>query len=1117
MKVNVRKIFRNSFLVAFSIATPIAAQTNISESNVEAFELEPEEERESIIESAEEGPEVDVSWFQESTNLDSIERTETALNRLVTLVETTPVNNAQRPNYMFRLAELYYDRARYYEQQTYNMRDQAFELQQENPARADAYERRANDYLVQSDEASRSAINLYRSIYLDHPTFEDIDAVLYYLGANYLQIGENDNARIFFEELAQNFPQSEYLQQSHLLLGELDFAEGYMESAQLYYSFVATDPGTSIHYYALYKIAWCIYNLAQGPDDYEEGLDILLEVIEGTDALEGRGDTRLQRDALRDMVLFYAEVGRADRAYRTFNAISPDEAFNLSARLARIYGEKGEYEDSNTLYRELIGLNQGNFEIVSYQREIVRNTRPGNDYIEIVTEVRRLVELYDIALQYENSDPSDVEKMQTDIERLLRQLATTYHREGRVTENEILFALSEELYEDYIQHFPDSENAYTMWYYYGEILYWHHEDWLNAARAYEEVLARGPGEHDEMASLAACISYTSLIDLEAAVQVDMSNENENTEEEEMTAIPEAVPIPDDYLRMFNVCDRYQGEGIDETRAIEIQYAIAFIYYDHNHLDEAVERFGSIALNFFEVDPHRAKIAAELLLDSLALQRKFEDMSEWVDVFLESPIATTDLGPRLELLQEQIAFATCRDKMDREEHLEAAQCFVGFNEVHYTSDLLDRALFNAGICYERADELDFAVSVYQYLIDQRPDSELVPETIYGLAQTYHRLAIYDEAASQYEQYVLVEPEGEHVINSLANAYQFRHGLGQYAQAIDDLETFIDVSDRRDEEELQGIAEAYYQIALIEEEQGNRTNAINAFRRILENYEDVLPGRALESYFHIADIYAESERWGRAYTGYEETLQFADGLDPEVIAELSPSALDAASESRFMIGERIYQRFEEIELEGDEQEVQEALLEKRDVGQEAASVYEQVFEYYRPGWAICAFNRLGRLYHVFYEQIIDAPIPRGLDPLVEDQYLTMLENQASEIKMEARDRYERAITIARDSGWFNDCSDEAATFLQELDPNFRAGSEARIAPGFDSTSFYTPPFVSFIEEEEDIMEEVPAEEVDPMAIPSDPTTDESGENTEETPSTNEETPSTNNESTDETTIR
>ena len=177
-------------------------------------------------------------------------------------------------------------------------------------------------------------------------------------------------------------------------------------------------------------------------------------------------------------------------------------------------------------------------------------------------------------------------------------------------------------------------------------------------------------------------------------------------------------------------------------------------------------------------------------------------------------------------------------------------------------------------------------------------------------------------------------------------------------------------------------------------------------------------------------------------YEAAIERYDGLDEEAREGLTPAAVDAVAQAQFMLGEQVFQRFEGVTLEGSEEEVQEGIREKIELGSEATTLYEQVFVYQRPSWAICAFTRLGRLYHVFYEQIIDAPIPGGLTPLEEEAYRTQLEEQADMQKLEAMDRYARAITIAR-----RELVQQLlgrGRGLYGLDPTFKAGTEVGSPP-------------------------------------------------------------------------
>lgn len=1053
---------RFHILMAALLAVPLVSsvataqlEDSRSEADVSVFELEDEEERESLLEAAERGPEATQSWFREQVELAAQERTDTAINQLRNLVQRTPRQDAQRAEYMFRLAELFYQRATFYEQRAFQRRDEAFAIRDENPARARVFEQRANDDLEQSNQFANEAIELYAQIVEDHfETYDQIDGVLFFLGANLSQLGRNDEAHAVFELLVRTFPRSEYLPNALLALGEYEFLQGEMENAYQFFEAVAAFPDRPTYAYAVYKQAWSLYNMAQNDRDHEDAIELLFEAITASSQGSGSGSARLRRDALRDMTLFYSAVFPADAAFAFFEEIAPDEYLDLVARLARIYGERGNYTDANRLYRELIARNPNSFNVVDHQREIVRNTRPGGNNADIVRETRRLVELFALASGFEDAAESRVQRMGTNIELLLRQLATTFHREAQVTLNEELYAMAYNLYQDYARHFGDvSEYAYIMWFYYGELLY-RNEDWQEAAMAYERALAvsDGDSQYDAVAIEGACYAYTRMVDLDQ-ITAATGTDQASRDEAELPPIPEPQEIPEAYLRMMDACDRYLAVNPDPEKAVEIDYVVAFMYYNFDHLDEASTRFGELAVRFADVDAQRARIAAELLLDSLALKRDYAGMRQWIDRFQASALNRGEFAGRLAVLSEQISFRECLHLFEDSSYEPAAYCFFEFAQNHFQSDLLDRALYNAGLSFEHINNIDYALSVYGLLIEHRPDSELVPDTIFEMARTYHRLAIYDEAASLYERYASIRPDGDNALRALISAATFRHGLGHWDDATRVYQSIIRMARGSEELSSDDIAEANFRVAEIEEERGRTRNAMQAYERFVRDFRGSSPSFALQAMGRMAQLHEAAGRPDRALRQYREMMSLVDGLDAETRAQLEMQALEAVARAQFMIGEEIFERFEAIPLPRNEAQQQEAIRQKQEIGREAMVAYTRVGEFNRPGWNIAALTRLGRLYHVFYEQIIDAPIPNFSDPLEEERYRVLLEEQAEHIKDDAMMRYEAAIQVARDTGWFNEFSFEAARLMQEIEPSFRAGSEVRVTPGHDRSRFYT----------------------------------------------------------------
>lgn len=1049
----------NTLLAAACLLTSSAwAATSVDETAVAAVEDDARSER--ILEEARSGPDGRYAWFGDTIAIEEIERTETAIRRLSDLVRTTPASNLQRADYMFRLAELYTDRTRFYEQRAYQRRDEAFVVEPENPQRAEAYRRAAEGDLEQSERFARDAATLYGDLYQTYRgSFAEMDAVLFYLGSNFLQYNQRAAAAQIYEELARSYPTSAFLSQAMLMLGEISFEDGDLEAAIAYYDIVIQTPESAAYPYGLYKKSWALYNQAHNRRQFVAALETLYSAVEASREREAQGSRALSltRQALRDVPLFYSEVYEGRVAPAFFDRIAEDQAQDLLERLGRIYADKAAYGDSNAVYRALIARNPESFRTVMWQAEIVDNTRPSAGEVETVREIRRLVGLYNTAQDYEDATPALISETAEKIEHMLRSVATTYHREAQVTKNEHFYALAYNLYEDYIATFPEGNEAYTMWYYYAELLY-RNEDWVVAADAYERVLAlgEGEGEHDEDATHRTCLAYTKMVDLSRSTEG--SDGTAMQQEDDLPPIPEPEEIPAEYQRMMSACDRYLEHTTDPELAAELDYVVAYVYYDYNHLDEAVRRFGEFALERSDADFERASASAELVLDSLALQRKWGEMREWITRLQASRVNRGELATRLTALREQVSFKECRDMQQEDDFNGAAYCFFNFVNDNSDSQYVDRAILNAAISFREIDNLDYSISLLEQLPVLAPDSDLVPTTLYELGYSFHRLAIYETAAEYYEAYVAAEPNGEHAFDAMINAAQFRQGLGQYRAAIDATNRVSRIAARDPEKGTDVVAEAAFQVARIRDMRGDGSDAIREYDRFVRNHGNVLPSRAVEAMVRQGDMYLDRRNEPRGYGRYQDAVRYVADLDAEARGKLTHAALDAVSRAQFLLADRSYDAFVGVSLQRrTEAQIRAAVEEKLAMGLEAAQAFEPVIRTYsRPGWMIAALTRLGQMRHVFFEQLIDAPVPPGLDPLVEEVYRTELETRAAEIRDEAIGYYAQAIIVSREHAWFNEYSELAARRLQALDPSFASGSEIRIAPGFDSARPYVSEF-------------------------------------------------------------
>jgi TolA-binding protein len=1044
-------------------------EENYREQAVEAVGDErDEEERESVRENLEAEPRATQSWFEESIGIDEVERLHTAMNRLRNLISGATRNCDQWAVYTFRLAELYSRIARFHEQRAFERRDQAYELRETNPARERTYLRAADDDIEQSDQYATDAVDLYADLYDEcQAVYPDMDAVLYYLGSTLSQLEMNEDALDFFGELVNDYPSSSYMPRALLAFGEFYFLQGDMATAQGFYEAVAQFPETSIYPYALYQEAWCYYNI----EEYPQGMQRLLDAIEASSG-ESAGRIRMRTRAIHDLALFYVETAPAGHAFRFFEEVAPDDAFELVSLVAQLYSDDGNFEEANALYRELMSRNRESFEIVNYQSEIVRNTLPGQDQEDIVREVRRWVELFEVAREFEDATPEIVAEAQDRIEYQLRRLATTYHREAQVLNNPLMYALAYNLYEDYDTHFArdaDPDTSYLMTYYYAELLY-RHERYEDAAAKFELCLELNPdGQYAEEATYKAVLSYTRLVDLEASPPEIGEAE---LPEDGACVPPTPLEIPEVLQRLIAAADRYLALDPPDEYAVEVEFVACRVRYDYNHLEEAFACFSHIGTAFQTVDAERADISQELALDTLNGLCDIDGMWDFI-----SNQGGADHDPLL----RQIEFGRCRELMVANNHQAAGLCFFEYFQTWADCDTGDQALYNAALSFDSANQISRGVRVREVLIQYCSESDLVPEVRFTLGQSFHRLALYRDAAEHYENFARDYPEEENAKQALGNACIFQQGLGEWDAAIADYELFIELFHRDDPE---AAAQAFFQIAEIHYERGELPEAIGQFEEYIDNHaDDGPPGLAVQSATRIGRMqYTTGPENAEAW--FMLALEFYNDLSDIQRAELSGKDVDAAAEARFMQGEGIFLQFEVMELDGDEEAVQLGILEMVEIGRLASAVYADVQQLQRPGWSIAAFTRLGRFYHLFYERIISAPIPDGLPFEVEEQYRSMLTEQSLTIREQAIVNYQTALAIAQRAGWFNEYSEEAEQLLAQLDPSFRAGNEIRAEPGYELHESFSNEFIDSLAEEQEVEEVEEAEEAPPREPAPDP---------------------------------
>lgn len=243
-----------------------------------------------------------------------------------------------KPETLFRLAELYAEKRRYYHE-----RGQARE----------------------AEEWGRKAVEAYTAAALD-PLYERRDEVLLGLGNLLASAKEGERAREVFARLFKDHPRSKKLPEMYLHLAELSFDDGEMSEALDLYQRIAMFPRSEVYPFAVYKIGWCHLRRQEGQD----ALGTFVALARMTEGGTGdrKSDSRrraLAQEAHKGIVAAYVGAGAAPGAARAFfGKVGGDQAAKMTRLLAELYRKQGRTDAADALLESAVpatedhGVNQ---------------------------------------------------------------------------------------------------------------------------------------------------------------------------------------------------------------------------------------------------------------------------------------------------------------------------------------------------------------------------------------------------------------------------------------------------------------------------------------------------------------------------------------------------------------------------------------------------------------------------------------------------------------------------------------------------------------------------------------------------------------------------------------
>ena len=199
---------------------------------------------------------------------------------------------------MLRLADLYFEEGR----DLYLTEMEAYEKQFD----ACFNDPKCSTETMQPDNTNShrwqsKSIKLYRQILRNYATFQRADEATFYLASALQETGERKEGIQEFTRLARIYPDSEYVPDAYVQIGEYYFDNNNAYKALLAYQKAAAYRNSPKYAFAMYKLGWCYYNVGE----YGKGIDTMKAVVaysmSSNDGTQKRNSLQLEEEALADL------------------------------------------------------------------------------------------------------------------------------------------------------------------------------------------------------------------------------------------------------------------------------------------------------------------------------------------------------------------------------------------------------------------------------------------------------------------------------------------------------------------------------------------------------------------------------------------------------------------------------------------------------------------------------------------------------------------------------------------------------------------------------------------------------------------------------------------------
>ncbi|MCB9793280.1 MAG: tetratricopeptide repeat protein [Alphaproteobacteria bacterium] len=910
---------------------------------------------------------------------------------------------------------------------------------------------------AESQEWQQKSIKLYKLILANYPTFARADEATFYLASALQDIGEKKDALKEFTRLVKTYPESGYVPDSYVQIGEYYFDNNEAYKALLAYQKAAAYRDSDKYAFAMYKLGWCYYNVGE----YGKAIETMKSVVAysmsaaQSDGGKSKSNLQLQEEALKDLVRFFADAGEMDEAYEYFNKLGKKELIrSMLKRLASTYFEQGKYEECIQTYRRLIAEDPNSKDAPDYQNEIIQAYRKIGKKDETLDEIDKLRKTYGKNSTWARTNATNADALasaQRFIEKNLRDAAVDYHNEakklGTGSQAKEAYALAYKAYTVYLAEFPDGKHTYEMRYAFGELLY-KIKKFDEAFTQYMQVVEMDPkGKHSEFCAESAIFAAEEM------VKVDKK------EGRIQTAAPdnktEPVPLSEWEQNMLNALDQYAKLFPEQKKTRNIIYKSAYLLNEKNQFKEAADRFRVV----IGMDPksREAILAANLILDNFALVEDWQNLKEVSKAFYDQDdLGNADFKKEVYNIYERTSFKLIEVNLEKsKDEAAAAEGLMAFYAEFPESEVADQALNNAAVYYFNTKQRGKAIETRLLLLDKFPKTKYKNDTVAALGVAYEDQANFVEAAQYYEQLFSLDKEHAGSADAIYSAALFRRAMGEWEQAVKDYQQYIAAYPDKE-----NIPLVKLDIAQMYEENEKWNEAAKIFKELYTAKDtsaysgDQLMYMRLHYGYCLRGMDQEKKvlaQWEESVKWFEKARE--DGVEFTL-------ALAFYTEMRYDLAEKTFEEYTAMRISGPSGKVPrnqedkilgKQLTSKLDKLKEVKELYAGIYNLGGGEYSILAAVKLGLIFEDMATTFDESHVPSYLTEDQVEFYRMNIEDRVFQQQETAVEFYSTAVNAAHEVKLYTEEIAFAIRRLGELRPaDYPELQEELLKPGYTSSS-------------------------------------------------------------------